>query len=90
MRHSTRPRERKHVQGYSFLSFVRKFGVKNGTKFKKETTIDLTRTRIADKITLVGKLKSKERAEDDETNETQELCIPPEILQQIIDDLRLF
>ena len=63
---------------------------KRNVQKRTETTIDLTRTRIADKITLVGKLKSKERAEDDETNETQELCIPPEILQQIIDDLRLF
>ena len=63
---------------------------KRNVQKKTETTRDLTRTRIADKITLVGKLKSKERAEDDETNETQELCIPPEILQQIIDDLRLF
>ena len=63
---------------------------KRNVQKRTETTRDLTRTRIADKITSVGKLKSKERAEDDETNETQELCIPPEILQQIIDDLRLF
>ena len=63
---------------------------KRNVQKRTETTRDLTRTRIADKITLVGKLKSKERAEDDETNQTQELCIPPEILQQIIDDLRLF
>ena len=63
---------------------------KRNVQKRTETTRDLTRTRIADKITLVGKLKSKERAEDDETNETQELCIPPEIPQQIIDDLRLF
>ena len=63
---------------------------KRNVQKRTETTRDLIRTRIADKITLVDKLKSKERAEDDETNETQELCIPPEILQQIIDDLRLF
>ena len=63
---------------------------KRNVQKRTETTRDLTRTRIADKITLVDKLKSKERVEDDETNETQELCIPPEILQQIIDDLRLF
>ena len=63
---------------------------KRNVQKRTETTRDLTRTRIADKITSVGKLKSKERAEDDETNETQGLCIPPEILQQIIDDLRLF
>ena len=63
---------------------------KRNVQKRTETTRDLTRTRIADKITSVGKLKSKERAEDDETNETQELCIPPEKLQRIIDDLRLF
>ena len=57
---------------------------KRNVQKRTETTRDLIRTRIADK------LKSKERAEDDDTNETQELCIPPEILQQIIDDLRLF
>ena len=63
---------------------------KRNVQKRTETTRDLNRTRIADKITSVGKLKSKERAEDDETNETQELCIPPEQLQKIIDDLRLF
>ena len=63
---------------------------KRNVQKRTETTRDLTRTRIADKITSVGKLKSKERAEDDETNETQELYILPEKLQQIIDDLRLF
>ena len=63
---------------------------KRNVQKRTETTRDLNRTRIADKITSVGKLKSKERAEDDETNETQELCIPPEKLQKIIDDLRLF
>ena len=63
---------------------------KRNVQKRTEATRDLTRTRIADKITSVGKLKSKERAEDDETNETQELCIPPEKRQQIIDDLRLF
>ena len=63
---------------------------KRNVQKRTETTRDLTRTRIADKINSVGKLKSKERGEDDETNETQELCIPPEKLQQIIDDLRLF
>ena len=44
--------------------------------------------KIADKFTLVGKTKSKEK--EDETNEIQEINIPPEKRQQIIDDLRLF
>ena len=39
--------------------------------------------KIADKITSLGKTKSKEKEE-------QEKHIPPEKRQQIIDDLRLF
>ena len=49
---------------------------------------DLIGNKIADKFTLVGKSKSKEK--EDETNEIQEINIPPEKRQQIIDDLRLF
>ena len=51
-----------------------------------EATWDLIANEIADKITSVGKTKNKE----DKTNEVQEIEIPPEKLQQIIDDLRLF
>ena len=40
---------------------------------------------IADKITSLGKTKSKENEE-----ERQEVYIPPEERQEIIDDLRLF
>ena len=32
MRYTTEPNYRKHVQGYGFLSFVRKFGDKYGKK----------------------------------------------------------
>ena len=32
MRYSTKPRKRKYVDGYDFLSFAEKFGDKNGTK----------------------------------------------------------
>ena len=53
-----------------------------------EATGDLIGSKIADKITSVGKTKTKER--EDETNKKQEICIPPEKRQQIIDDLRLF
>ena len=49
----------------------------------KEATGDLIRNKIADKITSLGKTKSKEKEE-------QEIYIPPEKRQQIIDDLRLF
>ena len=104
MRNTIEPKFRKYVKGYSFLSFARNFGDKYGTKLKDTTTktgIDAAKTaskrvvqktreatgnlignKIADKITSVGKRKSKE-------NERQEIYIPPEKRQQIIDDLRL-
>ena len=44
--------------------------------------------KIADEVTSVVKTKSKEK--EDETNKRQEICIPPEKRQQIIDDLRLY
>ena len=48
-----------------------------------ETTGDLIRNKIADKITSV--CKSKEKA-----NKTEGIYIPPEKRQQITDDLKLF
>ena len=50
-----------------------------------EATGDLIGNKIADKITSRGKPKEKEK-----TKETEEIYIPPEKRQQIIDDLRLF
>ena len=50
-----------------------------------EATEDLFGNKIADKITLLGKSKSKEKED-----ERQEIYIPSEKPQQIIDDLRLF
>ena len=50
-----------------------------------KATRDLIGNKIADKITSFGKTKSKEKEE-----ERQEIYIPPEKRQQIIDDLRLF
>ena len=41
--------------------------------------------KINDKITSKGKPKWKEK-----TKEIEEICIPPEKRQQIIDDFRLF
>ena len=49
---------------------------------------DLIENKIADEFTSVGKAKRKEI--EDETNKRQEIQIPPEERQQIIDDLRLF
>ena len=56
-----------------------------------EATGDFVNNKIADKITSMGKPRSKK--EKDETNimeETQEIYIPPEKRKQIIKDLKLF
>ena len=50
-----------------------------------EATGDLIGNKKADKITSLGKTKSKEKEK-----KKQEIYIPPEKRQQIIDDLRLF
>ena len=50
-----------------------------------ETTRDLIKNKIVDKITLLGKTKSKEKEDG-----RQEIYIPPEKRQQIIVELRLF
>ena len=52
-----------------------------------EATGDLIGNKIADKITSIGKPKEKEK---EKTKEIEEIYIPPEKRQQIIDDLRLF
>ena len=49
-----------------------------------EATGDLIGNKIADKITSIGKSKEKK------TNKAEEIYIPPEKRQQIIDDLKLF
>ena len=56
-------------------------------QFKKtaEATGDLTGNKTADEITLSGKSK-----EDDKTKQVEEIYIPPEKRQQIIDDLKSF
>ena len=88
------------------MSFARKFGDKNAKKLMDtatktgmdaaktaskrvvqktaEATGDLIGNKIADQITSIGKPKEKE------TKEIEEIYIPPEKRQQIIDDLRLF
>ena len=50
-----------------------------------EATRDLIGNKIAEKITSVGKSKEKEN-----TKKAEEIYIPPEKKQQIIDDLKLF
>ena len=105
MRYSTEPKFRKYVQGYGFLSFAGRLGGRYGKKLidtatkagidaantaskrvvqkAAEATGDLIGNKIADQITSVGKTKEK-------TNKPEEIYIPPEKRQQIINDLRLF
>ena len=105
MRYSTQPKFRKYVKGYGVLPFSKKIDNKYGKKLMDsatktgldaakttskrlvqktaEATGDLIGNKIADKITSIGKPKEKEK-------ETEEIYIPPEKRQQIIDDLRLF
>ena len=94
MRYSTEPRFRKYVKGYGFLSFARKFGDKYGKKIMDTATktgIDAAKTaskRLLQKMAdvtgdLIGKPKEKAK-------KVEEIYIPPEKRQQIIDDLKLF
>ena len=106
MRYSVVPKFRKYVKGYGFLSFARKFNNKYGKKLRDtatktgidaakttservvqktaEATGDLIGNKVADKITSIGKPKEKK------TTKREEIYIPLEKRQQIIDDLRLF
>ena len=92
MRYSTEPR---FVKGYGFLSFTRKTVMDTAKTASKrvvqktsEATGDLIGNKIADKITSLGKLQEKEKTK--EPKEIEEIYIPSEKRQQIIDDLRLF
>ena len=105
MRHSTEPKVRKYVEGYGFLWFARKFGDKHGNKLMDtatktgigaaknaskrlvqktaEATGDLIGNKIANEITSIGTPKEKPKKKE-------EIYIPPEKRQQIIDTLKLF
>ena len=50
-----------------------------------EATVDLIGNKIADKMTSIGKPKEKKQTKD-----IEEIYIPPEKRQKIIDGLRLF
>ena len=54
-----------------------------------EATGDLIGNKMADKVISVGKPKEK-RKEKEKINKPEEIYIPPEKRQQIIDDLKLF
>ena len=56
-----------------------------------EATRDLVGNKIANKITSMGKPRSKkEKDEANITEETQEIYIPPEKRKQVIKGLKLF
>ena len=94
MRYSTEPRLRK----YGFLLFAKNVGNKYGKKLMDTATktgidaakiaskrvVQKTAEATGDLITLIGKPKEKEK------KKIEEIYIPPEKRQQIIDDLRLF
>ena len=62
-----------------------KIASKRVVQKSSEAKGDLIGNKIADKITSIGKQKENEK-----TKEIEEIYIPPEKRQQIIDDLRLF
>ena len=64
---------------------VAKTASKRVVKKTAEATGDLIGNKIADKITLLGEPKEKEK-----TKEIEEIYISPEKRQQITNDLRLF
>ena len=74
--------QQKKKQGSEFAKIAATKIVQRST----EATADLIGNKIADKITSLGKSENKEK----ETNEGEEIIIPPEKRQQIINDLRLF
>ena len=63
---------------------LQKIVSKQVVKKNAEATGDLIRNTIANEITSLGKTKSKEKED-----KRQDIYIPPEKRQQIIDDLRL-
>ena len=94
MRYSIEPKFRKYVKGYRFLSFAKNFGNKYGKKLMDTATktgmdaakIASKRVLKASKITSISKRKEKSKPKE----KPEEIYIPPEKRQQIIDDLRLF
>ena len=101
MRYSTQPRFRKYgflsfarkfgnKYGKKLMDTVTKKGIDAAKTTPKrvvqktgEATEDLIGNKIADKITSIGKPTEKEK-----TKEIEEIYIPPEKGQQIIDDLK--
>ena len=68
------------------MSLLKQLVKKKIVQKSAEATGDLIGNKIADKITSLGKSKNKENV----TNEEEEIIIPIEKRQQIINDLRCF
>ena len=64
---------------------LQKLRLKGVVQKTAEVTGDLIGNKIADKITSIGKPKEKEK-----TKEIEEIYIPPERRQKVMNDLRLF
>ena len=88
MRYSTEPKFRKYVEGYDLLSFAKKFG----DKYRKKLMDTATKTGIDVAKTASKRVvqKTAEATGDLIGNKIEEMYIPPEKRQQIIDDLKLF
>ena len=106
MRYSTKPRFRKYIQGYAFLSFARKFSDNYSKKLMDTATktgIDAAKTaskRVVQKtVEATGDLKENKIADKitsigkpKEKEKTKEIeeTYIPPEKRQIIDDLILF
>ena len=79
--------------GKKLMDIATKTGIDAATTASKrvvqktaEATGDLIGNKIADKINSIGKSKEKPKTKE----KPEEIYIPPEKRQQVIDDLRLF
>ena len=104
MGYSTEQRFGKHVEGYSFLSFAIKFGNKYGKKLMDTATkagIDSAKTtskRVVQKtaeatgdlIQIKYPINLIYWANQKTPKKVEEIYIPPEKRQQVIDGLKLF
>ena len=104
MRYLTEQRFRKHVEGNSFLSFAIKFGDKYGKKLMDIATkagIDSAKTtskRVVQKtaeatgdlIQIKYPINLIYWANQKTPKKVEEIYIPPEKRQQVIDGLKLF
>ena len=65
MRSSVEPENRKYVEEYGFLSFVRKFGEKDGKKSMDTATKGIDAAKTASKIVVQKKNKKKQQKQQE-------------------------